>query len=334
VNWVIDSWRLKLLALGLSVLMLGAVAFSQNPPTFKTLTVSNFQWTMPPDLIVINAPTKTTVRVTGLADTIPTVTADRLQAKFDLSKAKPGPAVQVNLVVTSQVAGVNVQNSSVPFALNIDRRATVPLTVKVRPPRAAPGWVVTKAEARCPASPCVVHFDGPASWENDASGKPNLNAYVDLTAPVGGDKFVVGNLPPSLEQSGTPLDATNFSKTVPVSGLDLSGVEVQVEAKTATTTKQVVLINSPPSHGPPPGYSVRGISVDPLAVVITGPADVLIKYTTLSLPPVDLSGHTSTFAITLTIPYPAGVSGSAQIARVTYSISPDPNVQASPSPTP
>ena len=34
MSWVTESWRLKLLAIGLSVLMLGAVAFAQNPPTF------------------------------------------------------------------------------------------------------------------------------------------------------------------------------------------------------------------------------------------------------------------------------------------------------------
>jgi hypothetical protein len=337
VSWVTESWRLKLLALGLSVLMLGAVAFAQNPPTFKTLTVTNFQWTIPPGLIVINAPTRATVRVTGLADTIQTMTGDRLQASFDLSKVKPGPAVRVNLLVTSQIGGVVVQNSSVPFTLNIDRRATVPITVKVRPPRAAPGWVVTKAEARCPISPCVVHFDGPAGWETDVAGKANLNAYVELNAPVApvaGDRFVIGNLPVNLEQSGTPLDATNFSKTVPQSGLDVTGVEVQIEARTATTSKQVVLVDSPPSHGPPAGYRVTGISIDPIAVVITGRADALVKITTLSLPAVDLSGHTSTFTVTLSIAYPAGVSGSAQTARVTYSISANPNVQPSASPTP
>ena len=334
MNLVTESWRLKLLALGLSVLMLGAVAFAQNPPTFKTLTVGNFQWTMPPDLIVINAPTKTTVRVTGLADTIQTVTADRLLAKFDLSKAKPGAAVKVNLVVTSQLGGVNVQNSSVPFALDIDRRTSVPLTVKVRPPRAAPGWVVTKADARCPTSPCIVRFDGPSSWETDANGKPNLNAYVELTSPVAGDKFTVGNLPVNLDQSGTSLDASVFAKTVPVSGLDISGVEVQVEAKTATTSKQVVLVDSAPSHLPPPGYGIRGITVDPIAVVITGRADALANVTTLNLPPVDLSGRTSTYAVTLTIPYPPGVTGSFRTARVTYSISANPNVQASPAPSP
>jgi YbbR-like protein len=333
VSWITENWRLKLLAIGLSVLMLGAVAFAQNPPTFKTLTVSNFQWTIPPGLIVINAPARATVRVTGLADAIQTVTADRLIATFDLSKTKPGPAVKVNLVVTSQLANVNVQNSSVPFVLNIDRRATVALTVKVRPPRAAPGWVVTKAEARCPISPCVVHFDGPAGWETDAAGKSNLNAYVDLLAPVGGEKFVVGNLPVGLEQSGTPVDVSNFTKTVPQSGLDVSGVEVQIEAKTATTSKQVVLVASAPSHGLPPGYVLRGITFDPFAVVVTGRADAIAKINFLTLPPVDLSSRTSTVTFTLTIPYPAGVTGSVQTARVTYSISPDPNVQASPTPT-
>ena len=333
MSWVTENWRLKVTALGLSVLMLGAVAFAQNPPTFKTLTVTNFQWTIPPGLIVINAPTKATVRVTGLADTIQTVTADRLSASFDLSKVKPGPAVNVNLVVTPQIGGVTVQNSSVPFALNIDRRATVSLTVKVRPPRAAPGWVVTKAEARCPISPCVVHFDGPAGWETDAAAKPNLNAYVDLLAPVAGDKFVVGNLPVSLEQSGTPVDASNFTKTVPQSGLDVSGVEVQIEARTATTSKQVVLVDSAPSHGPPAGYRVTAITIDPIAVVISGRADALIKITTLSLPAVDLSGHTASYTATLTIPYPAGVTGTVQTARVTYSIAANPNVQPSPTPT-
>ena len=52
MNWglITDSWRLKLLAVGLAVLMLGAVAFSQNPPTTKSLTVS-LNYTVPPNII-------------------------------------------------------------------------------------------------------------------------------------------------------------------------------------------------------------------------------------------------------------------------------------------
>ena len=61
--------------------------------------------------------------------------------------------------------------------------------------------------------------------------------------------------------------------------------------------------------------NVTAITIDPIATVITGRADLLVTITTLSLPAVDLGGHTSTVTFTVTIPYPAGVSGSARTAR-------------------
>jgi YbbR domain-containing protein len=329
VTLITESWRLKLLALGLSVLMLGAVAFAQNPPTFRTLTVSPILYTIPDNLIVLNAPTKTTVRVTGLADAIQSINASSLTATFDLTKATTGPAVKVNLIVKSlDPTRISVTNPSVPFALNIDQRKTVPLTVQVRFPRVAPGWVVTKADAACPNTACIVNFDGPAQWET------KLNAYADFTAPVANEKTVAPNVALSLEQNGVPLDIANFLKTAPYSSLDPAAVEITIQAKTGTTSKQVVLIDSPPSHGPPAGYRVTAIAISPLAVVISGKADALLSITTLSLPPVDLSGKTSSFTVPVTIPYPPGVAGSAQTARITYSISANPNIQASPSPSP
>jgi YbbR domain-containing protein len=326
MSLITESWRLKLLALGLSVLMLGAVAFAQNPPTFRTLTVSPIQYTIPDNLIVINAPTRTTVRVTGLADAIQALNANSLVASFDLTKATAGPAVKVNLSVTSLVGVVSVQNPSVPFILNIDQRKTVPLTVQVRYPRVAPGWVVTKAEAACPNTPCVINFEGPAGWET------KLNAYADFAAPVQNDKTDAPNLSVTLEQNGTLLDVSNFLKTAPNSSLSPAAVEVQITAKTGTTSKQVVLIDSPPTHGPPSGYRITGIAINPIATVITGRADILAKIATLSLPAVDLGGNTSDVSFRMTVPYPSGVAGSVVTARVTYLISANPNAQPTPSP--
>jgi hypothetical protein len=336
VSWVTESWRLKLLALGLSVLMLGAVAFSQNPPTFRTFTVGPIQYTIPQNLIVINAPTKTTVRVTGLADSIQSMTAASLVATFDLTKVSPGPAVKVNLVVRllPGVAGVTVQNPSVPVALNVDEWRIVPLTVQVRYPPAAEGWRVLKAAAKCPNTPCIVNFGGPVSWETDSHGQPNLKAYADFTAAVQGDQIDSPGISVELEQNGRPLDPTSFIRTVPPSGLDVSAVEVLIEAQTSITSKQVVLVDSAPSHGPPTGYSVRAIAIDPITVVISGSAANLSKIQKiLTLPAVDLSGRTSNFTFKVTIPYPSGVTGSVATARVTYSISANPNVQPSPTPT-
>ena len=324
-NWVTESWRLKLLAVGLSILMLGAVAFAQNPPTFRTL-IASIQYTIPDNLIVINGPTKTTVRVTGLADAIQSMNPSSLTANFDLSKATPGTAVKVNLIVKSVVPGVNPQNPSVPYVLDIEQRKTVALTVQVRYPRVAPGWEVSKAEAACPNSPCVVNFEGPASWET------KLNAYADFTAPVQSDKTDAPNITVTLEQNGTALDVSNFLKTTPNASLSPAAVEVQITAKTSTTSKQVVLIDSPPSHGPPSGYRVTGITIIPGAVVISGRAAVLAKIGSLALPAVDLSRSTSDVTFRITAPYPTGVTGSSLTVRVTYSISANPNVQATPSP--
>ena len=44
---ITDSWRLKLIAFGLAVLMLGVLAFSQNQPTTRSLTVG-LNYTVPP----------------------------------------------------------------------------------------------------------------------------------------------------------------------------------------------------------------------------------------------------------------------------------------------
>ena len=328
MSLITQSWRLKLLAVGLSVLMLGAVAFAQNPPGFKTLTVTSIQYTIPPNLVVINAPTRTTVRVTGLADTLQTMTASSLLATFDLTKVTPGPAVKVNMAVSSQIQTVHVENPSVPFVLNIDRRVKVPLTVQVRLQTVTEGWVVTKQDAKCPNTPCVVNFDGPAQWET------NLKAYADVTAPVQADSIDIPNLQVDLEQNGRPMDTSTFLKTVQPSGLDQAAGAVHIEAKTGTTSKQVVLVDAPPTHGPPSGYRVTAITIDPLSVLITGKADALSKIKSLTLPAVDLSGHTSEITFRVTIAYPSTVSGSVATARVTYSISPNPNVQASPTPSP
>ena len=63
MSWITDDWRLKVLALALAVMMLGAVAFSQNPPTTRTLTVPLIYRLPPnPPIIVTNGPS--TVNVT------------------------------------------------------------------------------------------------------------------------------------------------------------------------------------------------------------------------------------------------------------------------------
>jgi YbbR domain-containing protein len=276
--------------------------------------------------MVINPPTRSTITVNGLADTIATVTSNSVVVTIDLTKVTPGPNVKVTPLARSLVPGLTIQNPPNPVALNIDRREVIKLTVAVRTPRITPGWEVTKAEARCPTAPCSVTFDGPLSMES------NLKAYADFTSPVENSSYQVPTQTVVLEQNGTPLDLAKFNTTiVPPPTLDIYTVSIHIEAKTGTTSRQVVLIDSAPSNPPPNCYRVTNVSIDPITVIITGSPSNLNPITTLTLPAVDLSKATSSATFKVTIPYPDAVSGSAATAKVIYSIAQNPNC-ASPSP--
>jgi hypothetical protein len=194
--------------------------------------------------------------------------------------------------------------------------------------------LVTKAQAQCGSIPCVVDFEGPVSWETDSRGQLNLKAYVAVPTAIAGDNSTFSTLPVTLEQGGTPVDNTTFAKTVPESGLDQPSVGVLVLAKTSTTSKQVVFVVAPPTHPPPAGYNLTGISFNPIFVVVSGRADRLVNVKVLTLPAADLSGRTSTFTVTVAIPYPAGVTGPQESVRVTYLISRFSTAQPSPTPSP
>lgn len=334
MSWVTESWRLKLLAFVLAVLMLGAVAFSQNPPTSRTFQQVPIVYTgtgpgaVPPDLILINPPTTTKVTITGLADTISSVTTGSIVASFDFTKVAAGPSAKVNLMVKSLINGVQIQDPSVPIALNIDTRKSTTLPVEVRAPNVTAGWQVTLTQARCSSTPCAVTFTGPKTLED------NLHAYADFLGPVENISYDILSQPVVLVQKdGSTVDLSKL-KTQPAATLDTTVVAIHIEAKTGTTSRQVVLIDAPPAHGPPPGYRVTDIKIEPLSVVISGSADALSKLTTITLPPVDLSSNTSNTSFTITIPYPGGISGSTATARLTYFISANPNTQPTPAPSP
>jgi hypothetical protein len=211
MNWglVTEDWRIKLLALGLAVLMLGAVAFSQNPPTTKSLTIS-LTYTVPPNIILINPPTKTNVIYSGLADVIANVNDHNLTASVDATHALPGASVNLNVVArSSDPVHVQVQNPP-PIAVQIDTMQSKELPVQVIA-HGAPGWSIdpTKTLATCPGAaspnPCAVHYNGPVSWEN------GLRAVVTLRDAVSVSTLNLNNQPSQLSNANGSLDSTVFT---------------------------------------------------------------------------------------------------------------------------
>ena len=322
-NLITNEWRLKLLALGLAVLMLGAVAFSQNPPTYKDLIVPITYPNLSPDspIVVINPPAPAKVRVTALADVLQSVTSSSVAATFDLTKVSPGQDQHVNLSVRSVDIRVKVQDPVVPYVLNIDKRVPLKLDVIVRTPHIAIGWQVTKSEAQCPGSTtgtlCQATFTGPVSYE------AGLKAYVDYTPEVSSNSVSTPFLPVYLEQNGVKLDLTR--PTFPAMTLDPLNVNVHIDAVSTISSKQVTLVNAQPVHGPAPGYRVTNVTLSPITVLVTGKPEALAQLTTITLPPVDLSGRTADATFQIAIPYPDGTGSSVKNARVVYSIAPNPS---------
>jgi YbbR domain-containing protein len=326
VNLITNDWRLKLLAVGLGVLMLGAVAFSQNPPTTRLLTGVGLHYTVPPGLILINPPSKTDVTISGLANVIGPITSDNMVAVVDATHASPGPAVRLNITAKAPNSTVSVQNPP-PILVNIDARQTKDLTVQVNA-RAAAGWRLTKAQALCPGAdipdPCTVHYDGPATWEI------NLTASVTIPGFVSVGTIDSPNQNIQLQNSNGVVDPT--CRTVPCATLTPNATAVHIEAVSGSTSSTVPLVDAPPAHGPPPGYRVTGVTISPITVIVTGDPAALGRLQRILLPALDLSGRTSNVSFQVTIPYPPGVDGNTPNATVTYTIEPNPNVSPSPGP--
>jgi hypothetical protein len=329
VSWLLDDLRLKLLAVLLAVLMLGAVAFAQNPSTTKTFHPP-VNYTLPPNLIILNPQRTVAATVSGLSDTIAGMTDNSLTATVNASDAAPGQAVKLNIVIHSLVGPVNIQNASVPIALNIDTRAVEELPIQVITHPVA-GWGVTSAVAHCGSTtaPCLVHFDGPLSWEKAA----NLAASVDYTVPIQATSYTSDNWPIHLRNSNGAIDP-QVCNTAPPCGLDITTVAISVTAQAGSTSNTVALIDAPPTAPPASGYRVTGITLSPQTISISGDPAALAKIQRITLSAVSLAGLTSTttFKVDIRTSLPDGVSiiGPTTICSITYTIQPNPN--ASPSP--
>ena len=327
MSWITEDWRLKLLALGLAVVMLGAVAFSQNPPTIKPLSVPlNYRLPPNPGIIITDGPPTITVTVTGTAAAVATVSAANITAFADATHASPGSAVKLDVTAAATIPNVSVEQPP-QIVVNIDQLKTVevPVTVKAK---AATGWQLDKAIALCPPnpSPCRVHFSGPASWE------AGITAVVNYDLPVNFNSQDSQNYAVALSNNNGPIRLSQ--PTYPPLSLDFFNVAVHIEAHQGAALKTVFLLAANPSQPPPPQFHIAGVTISPSTVSISGDAATLAGIQSITLPAIDLSGARSTVRPSVSIPYPDNVSGSVATAVITYIIQPNPSPSPSPNPTP
>ena len=322
MSLITESWRLNLLAVGLAALMLGAVAFSQvNTHAIQVnMTYNN----LPPNLVLIAPVAQITLTVSGPNDLL--LTPSSVTAAADVAHVKKGSAISVPIQVHATDPRIAWQ-APAPVTVNVDNIASLPLDIQVRTPFTAVGWAVTSAVARCGNSvdACKVTFSGPTSV---ATG---LTAYVTVSDQIQAGTTDSLNQTVQFEQNGRPIDVTKL-QTLPEITISPSTVTAHVEATRGTASSQVTLVDDTPTRRPPAGYRVTGVRIDPLSVLCSGPGDAIANLTSITLPAVDLGTSTSTATFNVKIPLPAGVTCSVLSAKITYSISQNPNVQPTPSP--
>ncbi|HEV2035476.1 MAG TPA: CdaR family protein [Candidatus Dormibacteraeota bacterium] len=320
---ITESWRLKLLALALAVVMLGAVAFSQS--NTRTIQVNMTYNNLPPNLALVGQIDRISVTVLVPNDFV--LNPSSVTASADLTHVKKGSAISVPIHVTPTDLRIAVQ-APPPITVNVDNIASLPLDIQVRTPFTAVGWAVTKAVAECgnTIDACKVTFTGPLAL---AAG---LTAFVTVSDRIQAGTTDSLNQTVQFEQNGRPVDLTKL-QTLPQITINPSTVTAHVEAKRGTSSTQLTLVDDAPTRRPPTGYRVTDITVAPLSVLCTGPADAIANLTSITLPAVDLGSSTSTVSFNVRIPFPAGVTCGVATARITYVISQNPNVNPTPTPS-
>ena len=136
IGWVVSHWRLKLLALVLAIGLLGAVAFSENPPEYVTVS-EKVEYVFPPDnpssnLVLTNPKTSVDVQAFGLRDAIDKYGSNAAGVSVDLTNAHPGRNQTFHGHPKSAPPGLNFRSMDIPVTLNIEELKSEELTVDVR----------------------------------------------------------------------------------------------------------------------------------------------------------------------------------------------------------
>ncbi len=330
-GWITVNLRLKLLALALSFVLLGAVAFSLNPVKFKTISVPVAYKNEPTNLILLNPQTHVPVTISGLSDAVDQAVAvtGSVTADVDLSHifhaaATPPTDEPVTIVFHSGAPGVSVQ-PNVRTTVTVDDLVTKTLPIQVQTPNVAPGFGVPSGHAT--ADPATVQVTGAESEISRLTPVLQVNDLID-------GKFQIPALPVQFLDTSKSKAETSLSNTIPVSSFSPTVANVTVNPVQNQQIKEVALIASPQGQ-PACGYAITGVTFTPggPVVAVIGPPDSLQNLASITLQPVKVDGATSDVSVAQNVPVPNGASGVSP-GRVTVSFQIVQKFSCTPTPTP
>jgi YbbR domain-containing protein len=340
-TWLIDHWRLKLLAVFLAVILFGTVAFAQNPITVRTISVKITSYEITDQsLVLIDFPTHVVVHAVGLANAVDPLSADDIAATMDLSKlsAPSGPPKPVRVAVSVQTAtqGVTLQESSIPVLVTLDSITSVTLPIEVTD-EPQPGTTIDSV---------AIHRHGTNDTVSSvavtgaASLLDGLKAFVDL-GQIAGSTDVTDKPIQFRDKTGKTVKWP--PPTIPLGSLDISSVDANVVAHQTQQQKDVAAVPSV-TGTPACGYAIAGITVTPSFVTLSGDVPSLnAAGTSIALNSIDITGATGNVSSSERVTPPGNVTVAPGSVRVTIQIkqiasctaaSPPPPPSPTPQPTP
>jgi hypothetical protein len=324
---VASHWRLKVLALLLAIGLLGAVAFSDNPPEYVTVP-EKVEYVFPPDnpnanLVLIGPETSADVQVFGLKAAIDQYRSNAAGVSVDLTNAHPGNGQTFIGHPKSPPSGLSFRSTDIPIKLSIEVLKSEELTVDVKTPTAS-GVDVTTKIATCgnDAVACQVSVTGPPSLLDGLSAYVNYNASITSAGTLRTPSQKV-----LFERHGKPIDLAQF-RSQPSPSWAPPAVTVKIDTQGGTQTKQVPITYSI-TGTQACGYMVTRVDVSTATgsptqmVAIHGPVDAVAKVTALAVTnPIDITGlsNTKSFARTFS-------TGNSQVTADFYAVTVTVNMQ-------
>ena len=284
------NWPAKILSLLAAIVMWFFIMRDQNPVMEVSYTVPVQVQNLAANYIIEDAPQYVRVTLSGPRDTIINLKSENLKAYIDASGVSNPPS------------GMNiVEIKPDTVTINVDEYASKKLPVEIVPIGQIPDNVAMKSVTVIPKEVTVsgrkqqvMAATRVVMKVNVAGQTKNFSAVADLEAWDNAGNVLDVNISPTQGQAQYELNLLRKDKAVPIS---------------AITVGQVA-----------DGYEVKGITIKPVQVTITGREEMVDSVSDLKTESIDISNATAPIDGTYNIVIPDGLTSKMTTVHVTVDI--------------
>jgi len=282
------NWPAKILSLLAAIVMWFFIMRDQNPVMEVSYTVPVQVQNLASNYIIEDAPQYVRVTLSGPRDTIINLKSENLKAYIDASGVSTGQNnVTIHFNPPSGMSIVEIKPDTV--TINVDEFGQIPDNVALKSVTVIPKEVtVSGRKQQVMAATRVV------MKVNVAGQTKNFSAVADLEAWDNAGNVLDVNISPTQGQAQYELNLLRKDKAVPIS---------------ATTVGQVA-----------DGYEVKGITIKPVQVTITGREEMVDSVSDLKTESIDISNATAPIDGTYNIVIPDGLTSKMTTVHVTVDI--------------